>query len=81
MTDSTFTIAVVQCALADSRDDNVERVIGLIRKAAGLGANIVLYKSLASVALTSPSTSVFIRMLPPTPISSISPSPPMRSPC
>lgn len=42
MTNSPFCIAVVQCALADSRDDNVARIEALVREAASRGAKIVL---------------------------------------
>lgn len=42
MTDSTFTIAVLQCALGRSRDENVARIESLIREAAAKGAQVVL---------------------------------------
>lgn len=42
MTAAQLSIAVVQCALAESRDDNVARVISLVREAARQGAKVVL---------------------------------------
>ncbi len=42
MTASSLSIAVVQCALAGSRGDNVARVESLIRQAASRGAKVVL---------------------------------------
>jgi len=42
MTTSPLSIAVVQCALAGSRDDNVARVSALVREAARRGAKVVL---------------------------------------
>jgi N-carbamoylputrescine amidase len=42
MTDSTLTIAVLQCALSGSREDNVARIVALVRDAAGRGARVVL---------------------------------------
>lgn len=42
MTDETLHVAVVQCALAATREQNVARVEALIREAAGAGAQIVL---------------------------------------
>jgi len=42
MTDSNITLAVLQCAFSESRDDNVARIEGLVREAAALGAQVVL---------------------------------------
>jgi N-carbamoylputrescine amidase len=42
MTDSTLTIAVLQCALSGSREDNVARVASLVRDAAKRGARVIL---------------------------------------
>jgi N-carbamoylputrescine amidase len=42
MTQSTLTIAVVQCELRAARAKNVARVEALIREAASAGANVVL---------------------------------------
>ena len=42
MTISPLSIAVVQCALAGSRDDNLARVDSLVREAASRGAKVVL---------------------------------------
>ena len=43
MTDSKLlTVAAIQCALGASRDENVAKVIGLVRKAADRGANVIL---------------------------------------
>jgi N-carbamoylputrescine amidase len=42
MTDSSFTIAVVQCALSGTRRQNASRVEALVRDAAAQGAQIVL---------------------------------------
>ena len=42
MTAPQLSIAVVQCALAASRDDNVARVSSLVREAARQGAKVVL---------------------------------------
>ncbi|MGB5703301.1 MAG: N-carbamoylputrescine amidase [Polyangiales bacterium] len=42
MTSSSLCIAVVQCALAGNRDDNVDRVEALVREAASRGADVVL---------------------------------------
>ncbi|MEM6731051.1 MAG: hypothetical protein AAF658_05820, partial [Myxococcota bacterium] len=35
-------VAAIQCSLGDSRDTNVERVVGHIREAAKQGAQVVL---------------------------------------
>jgi N-carbamoylputrescine amidase len=40
--DETLSLAVVQCALNDAREANVERVVGLVREAAEAGARVVL---------------------------------------
>ena len=42
MTATTLSIAIVQCALSDVREANVDRVEGLIRKAASAGGQVVL---------------------------------------
>ena len=42
MTNSTFTIAVLQCGLAGPKEKNVERVETLVREAAARGAQVVL---------------------------------------
>ena len=42
MTSSSLSIAVVQCALAESRDDNVSCVESLVREAAKRGAQVIL---------------------------------------
>jgi N-carbamoylputrescine amidase len=42
MTSSSLSIAVAQCALGKSRDENVARVELLVRKAARRGANVIL---------------------------------------
>lgn len=40
--ENRLTLAVIQCELGDSRERNVERVIGHIREAAEKGANVIL---------------------------------------
>lgn len=42
MTASSLSIGIVQCSLGDAREINVARVEGLIREAAGRGAEIIL---------------------------------------
>jgi N-carbamoylputrescine amidase len=42
MTASSLCIAIVQCALGGSREDNVRRIEGLVRKAAARGGEIIL---------------------------------------
>lgn len=42
MTSPTLTIAVLQCALSDSRKDNVARIEALAREAAASGAQVVI---------------------------------------
>ncbi len=42
MTASSLSIGIVQCSLGDAREINVARVEGLIREAAGQGAEIIL---------------------------------------
>jgi N-carbamoylputrescine amidase len=42
MTASSLSIGIVQCALGDAREINVARVEGLIREAAGRGAEIIV---------------------------------------
>lgn len=42
MTDSTLSIAVLQCALAGSKSENVGRIEALVREAAERGAQVVL---------------------------------------
>jgi len=42
MTDARFEIAVVQCELRGSRDENVSRIEALVREAAARGARVVL---------------------------------------
>ena len=39
---SMVTVAVLQCPLADDRETNVDRVVGLIEQAAADGANVIL---------------------------------------
>lgn len=36
------TVAAIQCALDGAREDNVERVLGLVREAAAAGAQVIL---------------------------------------
>ena len=42
MTDSSFTVAVLQCALAGPKEQNVDRICALVREAAARGAQVVL---------------------------------------
>lgn len=44
--DGRLSLGVVQCALGDARETNVERVLGLVREAADRGARIVLVPEL-----------------------------------
>ena len=42
MTSETLSIGIVQCALGGGREENAERVLGLVREAARLGARLVV---------------------------------------
>ena len=42
MTSEHLTLGIVQCALGGSREENVARVEGLVREAAGRGAQLVV---------------------------------------